>query len=119
VNSFIIGTAVIITTNRKVKSFLLRERTVARGSTYCSQVELLQAGTGAGPVRYSAHLTVHFTAAGASAAWWKRNQQRRVRLDLRQGSCHMCTGRIREIVGRQVETLRSQFFACIQKTLRE
>ena len=42
-----------------------------------------------------------------------------MRVERRQGSCHVCTGRIRAIVGRQVETLRSQFFACIQNTLRE
>jgi hypothetical protein len=34
-----------------------------------------------------------------------------MRVERRQESCHVCPGRIRVIVGRQVETLRSQVFA--------
>ena len=41
-----------------------------------------------------------------------------MRVERRQGSYRVCTGRIRAIVGRQVETLRSQFFACIQDAKR-
>jgi hypothetical protein len=36
-----------------------------------------------------------------------------MRVERRQESWHVCPGRIRVIVGRQVETLRVNFFFCM------